>query len=271
MLQLALIGLLAGATGGLLGIGGAVVIIPALVLLRGPEHQHLYQAAAAIVTCCVTIPAALQHQRAGAVIPRVIHWTLPTAGIGALVGTLCSELAVFRGSGQGRLQLIFAAFLAYTLLYNLSRLADARRRPPIDLAEAGRFNRAVLLFGVGLPAGLFGGLLGVGGGVITVPAQQFLLRMPLRQAIANSAVTILASTAVGALAKNSMIARHGYTLSEVWLLAAPLIPTAIVASWYTSARVHRWPVRGIRAAFAVLLVYCIYLLVNAGVGQLNAG
>ena len=65
MLILMAIGLCAGLLGGLLGIGGSVVMIPAMSVIFGPA-QHLYQGAAMIVNFFVVIPAVIQHRRAGA-------------------------------------------------------------------------------------------------------------------------------------------------------------------------------------------------------------
>jgi len=62
---LALIGLAAGALGGLLGIGGSIIMIPALAIFLG-DDQHLYQAAAMVVNIAVALPAAIRHKRAGA-------------------------------------------------------------------------------------------------------------------------------------------------------------------------------------------------------------
>ena len=66
---LAAVGLLAGVLGGLLGVGGSILMIPAMVFLfadrYGPEGQHLYQAAAMIVNLFVVLPAVDRHRRAG--------------------------------------------------------------------------------------------------------------------------------------------------------------------------------------------------------------
>ena len=66
LIALALIGLLAGLLGGLLGIGGSIVMIPAMTEVLGPD-QHLYQAAAMTVNFFVVVPAVIRHSRAGAI------------------------------------------------------------------------------------------------------------------------------------------------------------------------------------------------------------
>ncbi|NOT00406.1 MAG: TSUP family transporter, partial [Phycisphaerales bacterium] len=61
---LGIIGLAAGLLGGLLGIGGSIVMIPAMTEVLG-ANQHLYQASALMVSFFVGAPALVQHLRAG--------------------------------------------------------------------------------------------------------------------------------------------------------------------------------------------------------------
>ena len=251
-----LLGLLAGAGGGLLGIGGSIILIPGLVLIHGGEGQHLYQAAAMIVNFFVVAPAVWRHRRAGALVGDVTRWTVPSAAAGAMIGVFLSELPQFRGAGRGYLQLGFAGFLLYALVTNLLRLRE--KRPPRHRTgpDGKPVSAAVSVGLVGLPAGMIGGLLGVGGGILAVPAQQICLRMPLRNAIANSSATILFSSVVGGLAKNAALSRHGYGIGDSIGLAVILIPSAMLGSWIAAAGVHRWPVRAIRLVFALLLACC---------------
>lgn len=269
-LWLTLLGLAAGASGGLLGIGGSTVMIPGMVMLLGPQQQHLYQAAAMIVNFFVVGPAVLRHVQARATLRPMTRWMVPSAVTGAVLGVVLSEQPVFRGSGQGWLQLGFAAFLLYVVIYNAARLYSGRRLTPMTEADAAKCSKAAVVFLVGLPAGLFGGLLGVGGGLVAVPAQQIALRVPLTNAIANSASTILWSSVVGAIVKNSRLHEHGFGIAQSLLLAALLAPAAIVGSYYTADKVHRWPVNVIRMAFVALMLYCAYRLAAAGMSLIRS-
>ncbi len=263
-----LLGLIAGGCGGLLGIGGSIVIIPGLVLLRGGQGQHLYQAVAMIVNFFIVAPAVWRHRRAAAIQGWVTRWTIPSAVVGAVGGVCLSEIPIFHGSGQGYLQIGFAAFLLYVLAYNLRRLRPGRSLAT-KIERPVRASRLSIVGLVGLPAGVMSGLLGIGGGLYTVPAQQVWLGIRLQNAIANSAATILVSSVVGAAVKNAALGRHGFAFSESLLLAAILIPSAALGSWITSAGVHRWPVRAIRVAFAILLIYSAGRMASTGWQQVN--
>jgi hypothetical protein len=222
-----------------------------------------------IVNFFVVAPAVIRHWQARATLRPVVRLTIPSAIAGALLGVLVSELPVFRADGQGFLQIGFSVFLLYVIVYNLWKLRagkpgsrDERRPPP-------RVPKLPTVALVGLPTGLLGGLLGIGGGLVAVPAQQVVLRIPLRNAIANSATTILWSSIIGAALKNYHLPQHGFNTSQALLLAVCLIPTAMIGSWFTAARVHRWPVGVIRVAFIVLLLYCAGYVFLAGWEQVR--
>lgn len=253
---LVLVGLLAGFSGGLLGIGGSTVMIPGMILLLGPAGQHLYQAAAMAVNFFVVGPAVLRHGAAGAVLRPITRWMAPSAVAGAIAGVFASELPAFRGAGQGYLQIAFSVFLFYAIVYNLFRLGTRTRLPPMTPADAARVPRWKIVTLVGLPAGLAGGLLGIGGGLVAVPTQQVFLRVPLTHAIANSASTILWSSVVGTIVKHAHLSQHGYRIRDSLLLALCLIPSAIIGSWVAADKVHKWPVGIIRGAFVILMLYC---------------
>lgn len=261
---LAALGLVAGWVGGLMGVGGSVIMIPALALGMGPSRQHLYQAAALIVNVVVAIPSAHQHARAGATLGRVLRWTVPSAAAAAVVGVFVSDLPIFRGSGQGYLQILFGGFLLYVALYNGWRLRSGVFLPDVSDVDAARIAAWKLVVLIGLPAGFVGGLLGIGGGALAVPFQQVFLRIPLRRAIANSATTIVLTSAIAAIAKNSTLALHGESFATAAAMAGILAPTAFVGAWFGAAQVHRWPRRLIRIVFVLFAAYAAWRLIRTG-------
>ena len=79
LVRLLLLGLLAGALGGLVGVGGSIVIIPVLTLLLNKD-QHLSQATAMIINVLVAAASLLQHHRAVRSIHRAIIQFRPNHG-----------------------------------------------------------------------------------------------------------------------------------------------------------------------------------------------
>jgi uncharacterized membrane protein YfcA len=252
-LLLAAVGLAAGWLGGLLGIGGSIVMIPCMRELLH-DDQHLYQAAAMIVNFFVVSPSVYHHLRARAVIWPVVRWLAPTATVAVVGGVMLSELAVFRGSGEVYLAGLFGLFLFYVAGVNLHQLLTRGAAARDERWEPGRSTWRGSVF-VGVAVGLVAGLLGVGGGIVSVPLQQRLLRMPLRNAIANSAGTIVLLSVVGALLKNyELVTVHTYRLVDSVGLAVVLIPTAIAGGFFGGKLVHVLPLRVVRAAFVLLML-----------------
>jgi hypothetical protein len=251
-LWLALIGVVAGLTGGLLGIGGSIVMIPGMNVLFG-HQQHVHQAAAMIVNFFVVVPAAYQHLRARAIGWPVVRAMAPMGVVAVIAGVELSKLSAFEGPNQVYLTGLFGMFMACVGVAELVRLRHGGRTAEAAGPDAAPAWKAALL--VGLPAGLAAGLLGVGGGIVMVPLQRRVLRLPLRMAIANSATAIVLLSPVGAFRKNYAVIADG--LCDPWwtalLLAAVLIPTAMCAGFVGGRLTHTLPVDRVRWAFIVLL------------------
>ena len=111
------------------------------------------------------------------------------------------------------------------------------------------------LVGIGLVAGLFGALFGVGGGIVIVPLLVMLLAFDQRRASATSLAAILVSSIAGAIT----YALHG----DVKPGAAAIVGIpAVVGVLGGTALQQRLPVRALTYGFAlVLTVVGIRLLV----------
>jgi hypothetical protein len=253
---IAVLGLLAGTLGGMLGVGGSVIMIPGLTMLLGYD-QHLYQASAMIVNVVVSVPAALRHRKAGALSGQVMKWMLPAAVVTVLVGVWVSNREAFHGVEGGKwLGRILAAFLLYMIVVNLQRFgASAASKEGENTVP----HLAARSAGVGSVMGTIAGLLGIGGGAVAVPLQQVLLKLPLRSCIANSSAIICVSAAVGAIYKNATLeqvstAQHVVTWQQSVVMAALLSPTAFIGGRLGASLTHRLPVRQVRIAFVVLMI-----------------
>ncbi len=251
------LGLLGGCVGGMLGLGGGIVIIPALTLIRGPD-QHLYQAALMIIYVVVALAALRRHLRAGAVRADVLKGLVPASVITILIGVWLSNQF-----GEHTLRRIFAMFLLYVIAMDAARLrtewlgrhdrAAAGARPAGPPRTPVPLGRSAL---VGAAMGLVGGWIGVGGGTIAVPLQQSICKVTLREAIGTSTAVILITGLIGAVAKNATLlaATQGErTINDSLLLAASLAPGAIVGGLVGSHLAHRLPLFWVRLAFICLL------------------
>ncbi len=262
MVLVIVLGLVAGLLGGMLGVGGSVIMIPGLTWLFG-TNQHLYQASAMIANVAVSVPAALRHFKAGAIVPEALKWMLPAALVSVLVGVWLSNLDAFQGtSGQVQLKRVFAALLVYVIYVNVRRLIKPRPAgsPLVGITpESGVTPPRCGV--VGTVMGTIAGFLGVGGGAIAVPLQQVVVRLPLRSCIANSAAIICISAAVGAVYKNASLAATGATFKGDpihWktslAIALMLAPSCILGGHLGAVLTHKLPNRVVRVAFILLMI-----------------
>lgn len=180
---LALTGLV-GASLGLLGAGGSIIMLPVLVYVMGVEPHAAVPLSLAVVGATslvgIAVPAALNEIR---------WWTALLVGGAALGGTyLGSRLsALVPGSvlllSFGVL-LVWVGFRMWRSPENGTVTATAPPRPSRMLA-AGSF------------VGLLTGFLGVGGGFLIVPALLKVGGLGMRQAIRTSLVVIAMSSVAG--------------------------------------------------------------------------
>ncbi len=145
----------------------------------------------------------------------------------------------------------------------LNQISQGNTNGESTLANpGGGWRRAAA---VALPTGLVAGLFGIGGGVLAVPLQRRLLGIPIRNAIANSAAVIVATSVIGGSVKNYAVIVDGLDPFRAVVIAAALIPTAILGSLFGSKLTHKLPVKAIKAGFLVLLaVAAIRMIWGAG-------
>ena len=260
MLVIAAVGLVAGLLGGMLGVGGSLIMIPAMVFLLGQDrtpgyNQHLYQAAAMIVNVAVVAPAAVRHNRSGLVLWPVVWRIVPAALVAIVLGVWLSN----RFSGEagtlwlGRLLGVFIIYVVGVNIFKLlypSKISEEGR----DAEHEGRATSRARCGGVGGVMGLAAGLLGIGGGALAVPLQQVLLKLPLKNCIANSTAVICVTAGLGAVYKNATLSQHDLNTFSSLTLAGLLIPTAIVGGWLGARLTHTLPTRAVRAVFIVVLL-----------------
>ena len=271
LIIITVLGLVAGVLGGMLGVGGSVIMIPGLAFVFSREPgagQHLFQASAMIVNVVVSVPATLRHKKAGAIRIDALKWILPAALVCIVVGVWFSNLPIFEGEhNEIRLKRLLALFLVYVMFLNIMKLRKPKpiETPPTPTPgappattttheEADASTVTPVRGGaVGVAMGFVAGLLGIGGGAVSVPLQQLLLRLPLRSCIANSSAIICLTAGVGALYKNLTLEQHGYEWQVSLLIAALLGPSAFIGGRLGANLTHRLPVRQVRIAFIALM------------------
>lgn len=182
----ALVGLAAGILSGLFGVGGGIITTPAVnVLLGGSAIEAV--ATPLPVIFPTTIVGAATYARAGEVSFRAARWASGPGALGAILGALLTERV-----NAHLLLVVTAGLIGWTAI----RLVRGGPPRAVYVRGATPWHRHVL---IGFVAGFVSGLLGVGGGIVLVPAYTVLVGMPLRRALGTSLVVISAIVVPGTL------------------------------------------------------------------------
>lgn len=183
----AAIGVFAGLLSGLFGVGGGIVIVPGLVLFLGLEQRRAHATSLAAI-----VPIALAGVL-GYALDDSVDWA--AAGLltaGAIVGTVAGT-RLLRRIPQRALRVIFALFLLGVAVLLPFEATSTKPLGEIDLVAGGA------LAAVGILAGALAGLLGVGGGIVIVPALVLVLAEPQVIAKGTSLAVIVPTAAAGTI------------------------------------------------------------------------
>ncbi len=247
--KIAILGIAGGLGGGLFGIGGGLVIIPGLTMLSSASIKT-FQVAALPVGVCVAGSSVIKHLRTKTVQWRWVRWALPAALAGSWIGSMLA------GRLDARiLELLFGCFLAATALresWVLWRGKEPDAGAPIRTVAP----IPVLALSLGTLMGALSALLGIGGGILAVPWLRMLGGLPMRSTVATSSTLVLLTSVFATITRIVPILRtDGLSgLQDEALLAACLLPGAVVGGYVGAALVHRLPVRKLAAGFVIVLV-----------------
>jgi uncharacterized protein len=184
--RLVAVGAAAGLLSGLFGVGGGVLLVPGLVLVLG-MGQRLAHGTSLAAIVPIAVAGVVGYALAGEVDwPAAVFLAVGAAGVGAPIGTHLLHVLPTRV-----LALTFAVLLVATAARLLAGGDDAAGRGALTAGAA------LALVAVGIVAGTLSGLLGVGGGVVMIPALVLLLGVPAAAAKGSSLAVILPTAIVG--------------------------------------------------------------------------
>lgn len=261
IVELLILGVVTGYVAGLLGIGGGGIMVPFLVAIL--EHRGIDTGLAvkmAIATSMAiiiftAISSVTAHQRKKAVLWGLFARFAPGIVLGGFIASM-GVFAILKGSV---LALLFAAFLIFAgtrMFRGKKKVTDGRQR---------QLPGTVGLFSAGGLIGFLSGLVGIGGGSISVPYMTWR-SVPIRNAVGTSAalgLPIALSNVFGYIvAGRGITGLPPYSFGYIWLPALMAVAGCSVLLAPLGARTaHTVPVQRLRRIFAVLLfVLGFYML-----------
>ncbi|SDN04000.1 sulfite exporter TauE/SafE family protein [Allokutzneria albata] len=247
-----LFGLVIGAVLGMLGAGGSILAVPALVYGVGMPLSSAVPTSLLVVAVSALGGLAVRW-RLG-----VIRWPV------ALVLTAAGVPAAFAGTALGRQIPERWSLLAFGVL--MAVVAARMLTAPAEPAGACRTRggkvdwRSCLpkALAAGAVVGLLTGLFGVGGGFVMVPALTLLLGLTALEAVATSLVVITITSLAG-------LAAHVASASAIDPgITAIFTGTALLASAVAGLLANRLPAATVRRAFAwVVLAVAVGVATSA--------
>jgi len=188
---LLLIGFIAGIASGMFGIGGGLIIVPALMLLANFTQIQANGTSLAVLLLPVGILAVLAYVRA-----KMIH--IPTAlwiAFGLMIGSLAgAQLALSLPASL--LKQIYGIFLLvmgwrFAEIYSFFKKSQT---PNDDNSKNTTSHPPLPIFiaiGLGILAGVASGMFGIGGGAVIVPFLAGFLKYDQKSAIGTSLGALL--------------------------------------------------------------------------------
>jgi uncharacterized membrane protein YfcA len=238
-----LIGALTGLLSGLLGIGGAAILVPGMVDVLGMSQHRATGTSLFVIIPTAFVSAIIYLLNGQLDWPLVILFSV-TAVVGATLGARVtgkiSALNLRRMFG------VFLLFVAIRLLIP-GGTGDPGRPFEVDLttqSAAMSGGEAVL----GLIAGFLSGLLGIGGGQVLTPGMVFLFDFPQKLAQGISIAFIVPTAISGALTHY----RRGNVETRAGTL---LMPASIVGGVAGSWLAQIANPQNLRMGFGVFLIY----------------
>ncbi|AIC95521.1 sulfite exporter TauE/SafE family protein [Shouchella lehensis] len=253
-----IVGFIAGAFGSLLGLGGGVIVVPALLLLPlvlvdVPILSSQAAAGTSLATMIVTgISSVIAYGKQHTIDVKSGFIFLIGIAPGAILGTFVSRLLptdaflIYFG--------FFMLLIALSLFFRPQqhkekKVEKAYWRTGIDdtgkpYAYGFSYPTAIL---ISVVVGFLSSLFGVGGGAIMVPVMMLLFGFPIKIATATAMLLVLFSAIVG----TGAYAVSGHV---EWLLVLALIPGA-----YFGAKCGAWLNRRLQSTVLMIVMRIVFI------------
>ena len=237
------VGVMGGVLSGMFGIGGAVVTTPAIRVLGATAFQAIGSTLPSILPS--SISGSLRYHRERYIRGRIVVITSAFGVPASVVGSRLSRSVPGNGHWLMIATALLVGFTAYRTAFPVVR-ADGTTGPLAELRDGWW-----ALAGIGVAAGALSGLLGIGGGILMVPAFATWVGLPLRDTIATSLAC------VGIFAIPGTIT-HAFQGDINWTfalaLAAGVVPGARIGARFTISTDDKTLRYTVGAALAIIAI-----------------
>ena len=205
---LLVVGLGAGTLGSMLGVGGGIIMVPALTFLNVPPTQAASTSLIAVMA--TSISSTIEYSRQKRINYGLGLQMAACAVPGGVLGAVLSEYLL-----QDTFKLYFGILLILTGLYILYRNSVLKDRH----VKRRSLALQVGVFAASFGAGIISSLFGVGGGIIFVPAMLLVLGLTMHRAAPTSQFTLM-MTAIAGVFTHSALGHPDYLQAIVLSIGA---------------------------------------------------
>jgi uncharacterized protein len=205
---LLVVGLGAGTLGSMLGVGGGIIMVPALTFLNVPPTQAASTSLIAVMA--TSISSTIEYSRQKRINYGLGLQIAACAIPGGVLGAVLSEYLL-----QDTFKLYFGILLILTGLYILYRNSVLKDRH----VKRRSLALQVGVFAASFGAGIISSLFGVGGGIIFVPAMLLVLGLTMHRAAPTSQFTLM-MTAIAGVFTHSALGHPDYLQAIVLSIGA---------------------------------------------------
>jgi uncharacterized membrane protein YfcA len=271
-LKILLVSISAGVLGSILGLGGGIIVTPALTLLFGVDIQHAI-GASLISVISTSSGAAIAYIRDGITNVRVGMFLEIATTVGAITGALIAGLI-----SPNLLYIIFGLLLLYSALAMLKKTKEElpEEVPLHNVARKlklqGQYYDKALKkqvsynvdnvyggFGVMYGAGVISGLLGIGSGSFKVMAMDVFMKLPLK---VSSATSNFMMGVTGAASAGIYLYRGDISP----IISAPVAIGVLIGATIGAKIMQRLKSKTIRKLFIPILMYVAIQMMAQGLG-----
>ncbi|WP_059105881.1 sulfite exporter TauE/SafE family protein [Shouchella shacheensis] len=256
---LVIMGLVAGTFGSLLGLGGGLIVVPALIMLGSQFDSLAYtppQVAAGtslFVMIFTGISSTLSYLKQKTVDYKSAFLFFVGIAPGTVLGVIASRFVdtelFFLYFGLFMLVVVGSLFLRGNLRQGSGMSKGVTRSYIDETGERQTYGyRPSVAISLSVFIGFVSSLFGVGGGALVVPVMIVLFGFPARTAVATSMLVIFLSAVSGSV--SHLVAGH-----IAWLYALALIPGA----WF-GGQLGAWMNRKLSSAMLVHVLRVMFLL-----------
>lgn len=252
--------IVAGFIGSLIGIGGGLIVVPVLTLLFHVDIRY------AIAASLISIIATSSGAAAGFLRDHLTNLRLAVlleigTVTGAMTGFLISSYA-----NNSFLFLLFGFFLLFSALMMLRRRGADRVRDEnhpwadrLNLNPGASYTIERIPWGIGLMyiAGVLSALMGIGSGILKVPAMDGIMKVPMKvsSATSNFMIGVTAAASAGAYLLKGSIRPE---------IAGPVAIGIIIGSTAGARAMVKMPASIIRNIFVVVLSFVAIRMILKG-------